>query len=682
MSIVKIKAGSRGSRLALSQVKEIETLLKQRNIALEFERIIFKTAGDQDKKIPLTENPADDFFTDTLDQAILNRTIDIAVHSAKDIPKRLQDGLEIFALTERVDETDAFVGKTRLKDLNPGSRVGTSSLLRREMLRKFYPDLVPVSIRGSIDERLRLMEMGECEGIIVATIALKRLKLEHLIKDILPWEGTPLQSQLAVVGRKDERALKELFSAIDIRERYGRVFLVGAGPGDPELITLKGIKILESADCVFYDYLTSADLLKYAPKAEKIYVGKRKGAHTLAQSELCRMLRQKAVEGKTVVRLKGGDPLVFGRGAEEIEYLRSFHIAVEVIPGVSSATGIPSSLGIPLTARDVSSSVAFVSGHRFEEEDKSPQPIKIPDADTIIFLMGLTKLKEIVQALINAHWSEETPLVIISKGTCPDEVIIEGTLKDILLKANPEILKPPALIIVGETIKFSSSTPCRQKYFLYTGTQPAVYQRKFKIIPWPMIEITSADVTDEKRQYLIDHIPQYDMVIFTSVSAVRYFTKVLEICRISWGELKSKKIITIGKYTAAALRELGLEVNVQAQNETSSGLLTALKDTYSLQGQRILFPRSSLPNHYLKDHLQRLGSIVDEITVYQNLKPHKRELPDHGLIEGIIFTSPSTVNNFLEDYGHIPSPWRIYAKGIVTMNTLEQAGYKSEVLSR
>jgi len=357
-----VKIASRSSPLALVQIDEIIRELKTLGKSFKFETIKLETAGDTDKLTPLTIS-RDDFFTDTIDQALLEGKADIAIHSAKDLPQELHEDLKIFALTKGLDDKDAWAGRVRWKDLPLKARIGTSSALRQKQILELRPDVMIVNIRGTINERLELIKEGKVDGIVVAACALKRLNLESKIKDIFPWEGMPLQGQLAVVGRQKDRELEEIFSVIDVRRRYGKVTLVGAGPGDRELITLKGIKALESADCVFYDYLVDPHLLKYAAGAEHIYAGKRKGEHSLSQDNLSRLLKDKAMSGKRVARLKGGDPLIFGRGADEIQYLRSYHIEVDIIPGISSATGIPSSLGIPLTARGVSSSVAFLSGH-------------------------------------------------------------------------------------------------------------------------------------------------------------------------------------------------------------------------------------------------------------------------------------------------------------------------------
>ncbi len=452
----KICVGSRGSKLALVQIDEIKALLKKNGIDCLFDGKAYETKGDKNKQISLTDAAvSDDFFTDTLDLALLNKEIEITIHSAKDLPQKMREGLNIFALTEGLDATDAFVGKIPFKNLPPGARIGTSSVIRQEEIRILNPDLETIDIRGTIEERIQLLEEGKYDGIIVATAALKRLGLKKYIQDIMPWEPSPLQGQLAIVGRKEDIALQKLFKSIDVRKGYGKVILVGAGPGDKDLMTQKGIKALEQTDCVFYDYLLNEDILEYAPQAEKIYVGKRKGNHALPQKDLSRLLKEKAMSGKNIVRLKGGDPFIFGRGADEQEYLRAYHINVEIIPGVTSATAIPATLGIPLTARGTAASVAFVSGHR--EKGSDSLEIDIPNTDTIVFLMGLTRLEVIIKALKKSGRFEGTPVAVISRGTRPDEKIIYGTIQNIQNKVAEQKPVAPALIIVGETIKYAHS---------------------------------------------------------------------------------------------------------------------------------------------------------------------------------------------------------------------------------
>ncbi len=674
-----IKIGSRGSALALIQVEEIKALLTGARAPVAFDHKAYATQGDRDKTTSLMDNAADDFFTDALDEALLKGDIDIAVHSAKDLPKQIREGLEVFALTKSADETDAFVGRMPFEKLPKGSKVATSSPLRAQEVKRLNPDVTTVDIRGTIGERIQKIEEGYCDGVIVATIALKRLGLERYIQSIMPWEATPLQGQLAVVGRENDLKLKKIFAAVDVRETYGKVFLVGAGPGDPELITQKGIRILKSADCVFYDYLVDDELLTHAGQAEKIYVGKRKGAHSMPQAELNRLIRQKVLDGKVVVRLKGGDPLVFGRGGDEIEYLRGYYIDVQIVPGVSSATGIPSSLGIPLTARDVSSSVAFVSGHARDEDPSSTRLIDIPQAETIVFLMGLTKLDILIKSLYAARWKEGTPVLVVSKGTRPDERIVVGTLKDIRSKTAEAGLEPPALIIVGETVRFGQRHAKKKTCVLYTGTNPEKFKGLGHIIHFPMIEISPVPFSAQQIHALIAAMPNYDMVLLTSRFAVKYFFALIERGNYPLSELATKTFVAIGKTTAAALARYGITPALTAEEETSEGLYKELTAKFPVKGKQVLFPRSSLSNPYLKEHLTKAGAVVEELTVYQNIKPPKRPIPREN-IRQVLFTSPSTVRNFLEDYGRIPKEWGILSKGAVTSKCLKEAGYEYETV--
>ncbi len=687
-----IRIGSRASALARRQAQEVLDLLAAKKVRFKYEFSWYQTSGDLDKQTPLMLNPAGDFFTDTIDVDLLKKKIDLAIHSAKDLPQPLPTGLSIFALTPCLDETDSFVGHKRISQLPPGSRVGASSLNRKEALLQLNPKIQPVDIRGTIAERLALIDKGKLDGLIVASCALQRLGWENRITEIMPWETTPLQGQLAIVGREDGRLLRSEMARVDVRRSYGRVTLVGAGPGDPQLITLKGVEALKKANCVFYDYLIDKALLKHAPQAEKIYVGKRKGSESLPQNELSRMLRHKAVQGRQVVRLKGGDPLIFGRGADEIAYLKAYHIEVNVIPGVTSATGIPSGLGIPLTARGFSSSVAFVSGHAKEESASRTQPIKIPKADTLVFLMGLTKLPLIVHSLQKQGWSKDTPCLVVSKGTTKAQKLAAGALKDIENLVNAAGLEPPALIVVGQTVRFfragltkdsqpgnHSGTHSPDHHILYLGTHPEKYRSLGRILHFPMIEIRGIKFTRKFRQTIFKDLDDCDLVILTSPHAVQYFFAFLKSHEYPVARLQQIDFVVVGYETKAALRQEGIEPKLVAEKETSEGLFAELDRGYNLQGKRILLPRSALPNPFLKEHLRQKGARVHEFAIYRNIKTKRKNLP-RARIDSVFFSSPSTVRNFLEDFKAIPDQWQILSKGTTTQRALLEAGYESEIV--
>ncbi len=686
-----LKIGSRSSLLAKVQVREVLALLRQQKVAVNPCFFWFSTSGDRDRQTLLSQEFAGDFFTDALDQALLAGTIDVAIHSAKDLPEDLPPGLAIFALTASEDESDALVAAQRLKDLPVGARIGTSSGLRQQAVLGINSKVRLIPVRGTVDERLTLLDQGKLDGLIVATCALKRLGLNKRIKEIMPWETMPLQGQLAVVGRSNDVKLRKLLASIDVRQRYGKVYLVGAGPGAPDLMTLRGIEALKRADCVFYDYLVDPRLLAYASsKAEKVYVGKRKGKHSMPQAKLSRLLLDRARSGKVVVRLKGGDPLVFGRGAEEMNYLHSYKVDCEVIPGISSATGIPSSLSLPLTARRVASSVAFLSGHGEAEPERSAKALRIPQADTLIFFMGLTKLDAIVKQLIRQGWNKQTPVLIISKGTTRDQRLIQGTLADIVDRVDQIRLPPPALIMVGEVLKLSQDfrtqfgsqpffskpkAPLTSKSLLYLGTRPEKYRVLGRMIPFPMIAIKRVQPSAEEMSRVLAQFSFYSLVIFTSAHSVNFFIKLLREYSVDLKYLRSKSIAVVGQDTAEALRQYFLTPQFVATQETSEGLWQVLHEQYSVKGKNILFPRSNLSNPFLKAHLQQAGAHVTELTVYQNIKPPKRPLPALNKVSSVFFSSPSTVINFLKDYQQIPQGWQIYAKGERTRDYLRERGY-------
>lgn len=675
-----IRIGCRPSRLATIQVEEVAKLLEECGLRLQYHVTTFKTAGDRDKSTPLTADISDDFFTDSIDQALLKGTIDVAVHSAKDLPAVLHPGLEIVALTPCLENTDAWVSPVPFDRLPPKAKVGTSSFLRQESIKSLRPDVKLVSVRGTIQERLELINNKKVNGVIIASCALKRLGLGHLIQDIFPWEGTALQGQLAVVCRRDRAEFKKIFQCLDVRRSYGKVFLVGAGPGDKELITLKAIEALKKADCVFYDYLVDPGLLKFAPNAEHVYVGKRKGAHALSQTELSRQLRLKAMTGQCVVRLKGGDPLIFGRGADEITYLRSYHIQTEVIPGVSSATGIPSLLGIPLTARGVSSSVSFVSAHGEDEKSHARNIIRIPDTETVVFFMGLSKLSEIIKAFVRKGWPADTPVAIISKGTRRDQLVVTGTLATIEKDVRQNPLKPPALIIVGKTVDFYRPA-LTQKNILFLGTHPQEYRSLGHLIHWPMIRISPVAFNRAQKEKLRGLVSYSDILLLTSEYAVEYFFNILSDVDQKHLSIQDKSFAVIGEHTAQALLDRGVHPTWIACEETSEGMFKELKKRVALKGKTIFFPRSSLSNPFLKTELTKAGAKVHEIAVYQNTKPARRPLPGVE-IESVIFTSPSTVTNFLKDYGKIPPAWEILCKGPVSQRMLAKHGYTAAIIKQ
>ncbi len=373
--------------------------------------------------------------------------------------------------------------------------------------------------------------------------------------------------------------------------KKGKVYLVGAGPGDPGLITVKGLACLRQADVILYDRLIDSSLLDAArPDAEKIYVGKAHGRHAKEQKEVNQLLIKKAEEGKTVVRLKGGDPFVLGRGGEEAEVLATNHIPFEVVPGVSSATAVPAYAGIPITHRRWSSSFVVVTGH----EDASKSEPRIPwdkvssGADTLICLMGLDNLAQVVLKLIHSGRATSTPVAIIQEGTTQKQRTLVGNLGNIVAQAKENRFRPPAVLVVGEVVRLRDklrwfdNRPLWGKHILVTRARRQAHElsrllQEHGAIPvkMPVIEISPPPTWEELNQAILN-LKSYHWVIFTSVNAIEIFFQRLHALNLDARWLDGVRIGVIGPATAGALEERGLHPDCLPETYTSQGLLAEL----------------------------------------------------------------------------------------------------------
>lgn len=447
----------------------------------------------------------------------------------------------------------------------------------------------------------------------------------------------------------------------------GFVSLVGAGPGDPGLLTLKGMESLRQAEVVVYDHLVSERLLEYAPPgAERVYAGKKGGEHTLEQEEISALLVDRAKKGKKVVRLKGGDPFIFGRGGEEAEDLAAQAVPFEVIPGVSSAVAVPAYAGIPLTHRDYTSTVGFITGH--EEAGRNSSRIswgKIATGlETLVFLMGYSQLSSIAERLIQEGRSPETPVALIRWGTLPRQETIVGTLKDIAKKAEEAHFGPPAILVVGDVVRLRSTLnwfekkPLFGKRILVTRArqQASTLTRLLEaqgaeVISLPVIQILpSPDY--QKLDEAIGEIQDYDWIIFTSVHGVKYFWDRLRAKGKDARELKGIRLAAIGPATASELRARGLEPDLVPCEFVAEGVLEGMKEE-ALGGKRILLPRAAKARDLLPNELMERGAKVTVVEAYRTEKPEAdfagiSEKLHQGEVDVATFTSSSTVHHFME----------------------------------
>jgi uroporphyrinogen III methyltransferase/synthase len=655
----KIKIAARKSPLSLLQVKEVLSRLP----SLTYDLIPLASFGDKNKNISLMDAAvAEDFFTRELDAALLNGEADIAIHSAKDLPYPLPAGLELYCLTEAISKSDSLVskGNLTLQQLPTGAKVGTSSIARKNELLKLRSDLAIVSIRGTIEERIAQVDSGFIDALIVATCALQRLTLNARIAEELPFKTHALQGNLAVVGRAGEQELKSSFSPFDIRQRYGKVTLVGFGPGNPDLLTIAGDRALLEADIIFYDDLVDVDFLKKY-NAEKVYVGKRRRRHSYHQEEINELTYQAAISGKNVARLKWGDSMIFAHGREEVDYQQSRFVKIAVIPGISSGVALASYTHIPLTHRGVASSVSFATGH-------SGKNAQIPNTDTIVYYMAGEKISDIAKTLILAGRSADTPVALVHNVSLANQKTFYSTLKELQFSA---IKYPtPILAIVGNVVALENGN-AHQQNVLVTGTVKEEYKGLENVIHTPLITVQKAE-NNALHQLLREKIGTYDWIIFTSRYGVRFFFEALDELEFDIRTLGAIKIASVGKTTTAELKKYRVYPDIESLTVSAEGLVNYFSENKGSNPKKILLPRSNKGLKFLSDELEALGNHTTDIPMYENTVNTEAKKVDLSCFQKIIFSSPSGVDAFQRLYGALPEGIQLVAKGKTTENKIRQ----------
>ena len=481
----------------------------------------------------------------------------------------------------------------------------------------------------------------------------------------------------------------------------GTVYLVGAGPGDPYLITLRGLECLGQADVVIYDRLIDELLLERCkPGAELIDVGKSATSHTMEQEEINRLLISKAKEGKAVVRLKGGDPFVLGRGGEEADALSSNGVPFEVVPGVSSAVAVPAYAGIPVTHRHVASSFAVITGHEDPVKDTSSVNWKklAGAADTLICLMGMGNLAHIVDELIAGGKAPDTPVALIRYGTTPAQKTVTGTLSTIVKEADKADFKPPVVIAVGDVValrdrlSWFEKQPLFGKRILVTRSRPQagklsrlLTERGATAVELPAIEIRDVSDTNEIDQ-AVRHLHDYHWVLFTSFNGVEALCNRLKALQLHARWFRALRIGAIGPATAEALASRGLNADFVPAEHTSEAAASGLGEI-GVSGQRILLPRADIAPKDLCERLIELGAEPHEVVAYITKTPpevnlNAGEIIDSGNIDIATFTSSSTVTNLLSLVGNDPNVLSgivVACIGPVTAATARAAGLNVDI---
>ena len=747
---MKIIVGSRGSKLAVVQTNWLLEELRKANPEVDFELKIIKTKGDKIQHKALDKIGDKGIFTKELEDALLSGEIDMAVHSMKDMPSALPDGLTLSVPPMREDPRDVLLTPHKIsaiQELPENAVIGTGSKRRIYQLKNIRKDFEVVGIRGNIDTRIRKMKEQGLDGIILAAAGLKRIDYTCLPLDPCQFVSAPAQGILAVEIREDnetvkalmesvsnpvtkaqmtaerqflislngschipigaycnvegekltlyglfgnedgtilykgqtegamgeeakmgDRLAKELKEMVEAKIKPGTVYLAGGGCGDKGLITVKAMEKLKTCDALVYDALVNEEFLKWTkPECEKIYVGKRAANHALPQDEINALLIRLGREGKNVVRLKGGDPYVFGRGGEEGEELYDAGVPFEVIPGITSVIGGLAYAGIPITHRDCVSSFQVVTGHLKSEESELDWPVLAKSKGTIVFLMGVKNLEKITGELMKNGMDKNTPAAVVHRASTPYQRVVEGTLETIYGIATEARITAPSLIVVGdvvtkrEKLRFFDSKPLFGKNIVVTRSREQSSKMVAQIaelggnaIEYPTIKIEPIPENVDALAENFGSLDRYSHIIFTSTNGVEIFFDALKASGRDTRALGSIHVTAIGSATAALLAEQGITADFVPKKyvgeELVDGLMPLLTET-----SRVLIPRSKNARIYVVEELRKVCP-VDEYQIYETVREDNTdvdvaEMLKNKEIDYITFTSSTTVQYFVEKIG-------------------------------
>ena len=753
----RIRVGSRDSALAVVQSKM--AIAAMQNVCPEtgFELITMKTTGDKVLDRPLDAVGGRGLFVKELDQALYEGRCELTVHSLKDMPLCPPEELPVLALLEREDCRDVLVLREGLSELPAHPVIGTSSRRRVLQGQRLFPDAEFKGIRGNLNTRLRKLDSGEYDALILAAAGLIRLGFADRIsryfsvEEMIPSAG---QGILAIQGRRDReipfvkmvhseesailtraeqgfvatlgggcssptaasavlengkiklrglyykeetgevrigsiegeaekaaelgRKLAEQLSGKPALSPLGKVYLIGSGPGDAGLFTLRGRELLEQADAVVYDALAGDAVLGWIPEhTRKIDVGKRSGRHSKKQEEILEILLEEAKKGGTIVRLKGGDPFVFGRGGEEAEFLKKHQIPFEVVPGISSSLAVPAYFGIPVTHRGLAGSFHVITGHRMEGMPALDFEALARVGGTLIFLMSVANAPRICEGLLNAGMKPETPAAFLMNGTLASQRMIRATLQTLPEEGVRQGVKAPAILVIGEVCALADTCAWREEKPLagkrIVITRPKERSQKLaehlrdagaEVLEFPTIELkpvwkksekADAGTADKEKLYeLVRNLESYHWLVLTSPAGAQYFFALLNQMQKDFRSLSHLRFAVIGEGTASVCREQGIYPDYIPERFYAADLGKGLAKQVK-QNERVCILRARHGSPELTQAFEAAGISYMDVTLYDTITPEEsplaeriRELLKEGAIDAATFTSGSTVQGFLD----------------------------------
>lgn len=788
-----IRIGTRKSKLALIQTELVKTQILKYFPNEKIEIVHVVTHGDKVLDKPLGEIGGKGVFTKEIEEKLLDKTIDIAVHSAKDVPMELADGLCLGAVLLRDDNRDVILKRKETKKIGAGSIIGTSSLRREIQIKQIYPDATIKSLRGNVGTRIDKLKSGEYDAIILAAAGLKRLgldndkELDYIYPDEEKFISAAGQGILAIECRNGD--LKDVMAALDDRKaricleaereflkcldgscnapcgahctvdehgfnfrgmyaydgktpKYavinekpdgqwgkisepvnadntdlefaanlakrlvdvlksgnkGMVSLVGAGPGKRDYLSIEALRCIKKADVIVYDALISPSILNEAKMdAELIYVGKRADTIYKKQPEINELLVNLALSGKYVVRLKGGDPFIFGRGGEEALALKKAGMRYEIVSGISSSYSVPASAGIPVTHRGAASSVHIITGHEHPAKPSEALDFSViaKEEGTLVFLMGLRSLGNICEKLIKNGKNEETPVAVISKGMTAKQRTVYGNLLIIKDEVRKNNIEAPAIIVVGDVVRVGKQICEWQsrnekkvlsgKRILVTGSRNIAdsLEKEFEQYGGETIAISLVETIPDYSDCddIFNNLEKYSWFIFTSANGVNIFFDRLKDLRVDIRKLANARFAVVGTSTKKALEKYGLYADFIPSKFTSKTLAEELSKDLT-DKDKILIVRGKQGKNFIEDKFSDMSVEFDKICIYETIQDErradevKRICPD---VDYIVVTSGSGARA-LRDMACCEHD-NIVAIGPVTKRDCEEAGLRVKLVA-
>lgn len=788
-----IRIGTRKSKLALIQTELVKAQILKYFPNEKIEIVHVVTHGDKVLDKPLGEIGGKGVFTKEIEEKLLDKTIDIAVHSAKDVPMELADGLCLGAVLLRDDNRDVILKRKETKKIGAGSIIGTSSLRREIQIKQIYPDATIKSLRGNVGTRIDKLKSGEYDAIILAAAGLKRLgldndkELDYIYPDEEKFISAAGQGILAIECRNGD--LKDVMAALDDRkaricleaereflkcldgscnapcgahctvdehgfnfrgmyaydgktpkyavineksdeqwekisksvnadntdlefaanlakrlvdvlksDNKGMVSLVGAGPGKRDYLSIEALRCIKKADVIVYDALISPSILNEAKMdAELIYVGKRADTIYKKQPEINELLVNLALSGKYVVRLKGGDPFIFGRGGEEALALKKSGISYEIVSGISSSYSVPASAGIPVTHRGAASSVHIITGHEHPAKPSEALDFSViaKEEGTLVFLMGLRSLGNICEKLIKNGKNGETPVAVISKGMTAKQRTVYGNLLTIKDEVRKNNIEAPAIIVVGDVVgvgkqicEWQSKNEKKVlsgKRILVTGSRNMAdsLEKEFEQYGGETIAISLVETIPDYSDCddIFNNLEKYSWFIFTSANGVNIFFDRLRDLRVDIRKLANARFAVVGTSTKKALEKYGLYADFIPSKFTSKILAEELSKELT-DKDKIFIVRGKQGKNFIEDKFSDMSVEFDKICIYETIQDErradevKRICPD---VDYIVVTSGSGARALRDMAGCEHD--NIVAIGPVTKRDCEEAGLRVKLVA-